>query len=173
MSTLAEMGTDTGLYKVVLLLHILTAIVGFGGVILNGVYAAEGKKRPGPGGMAIAEANFAVSVKWAEKFIYAVPVFGIMLVVMSDGAWAWGDTWIWTSLVLYVVALGLSHGILIPGARRINGLLGEMGQAGPPTGGPPPQVAQIEALGKRQGITSMVLDAALIVMLALMIWRPM
>ncbi|MCZ7534618.1 MAG: hypothetical protein M5T61_00880 [Acidimicrobiia bacterium] len=52
-------------------------------------------------------------------------------------------------------------------------VLAEMEQAGPPAGGPPPQVVQIEALGKKQGITSMVLDIALIAMLALMIWRPM
>lgn len=170
---LAEMGTNTGLYKVVLLLHILTAIIGFGGVILNGVYAAEGQKRPGPGGRAIAEANYVVSVKWAESFIYAVPVFGVLLVLMSDSTWEWEQTWIWASLLLYAISLGISHSILIPGARKINALLVEMEQAGPPTGGPPPQVAQIQALGKKQGMTSMVLDVALIAMLALMIWRPM
>ena len=173
MVVLAGMGPGTDIYRIVLLLHILTAIIGFGGVLLNGVYAAEGKKRPGPGGRAIAEANYAVSVGWAEKSIYAVPVFGILLVLMSDSAWEWEQTWIWTSLALYVVSLGLSHGVLIPGARQINVLLAEMEQAGPPVGGPPPQVAQIEALGKRQGMVSMVLDLALIAMLALMIWRPM
>lgn len=167
---LADTGVGSDLYNVVLLLHILAAIVGFGGVILNGLYAAEGQKRPGPGGLAIAEANYKVSVSVAEKFIYAVPLLGIALVLL--GEWSWGDTWVWLSLVVYVLALGLSHSMVIPNARRINGLLAEMVSAGPPAGGPPPQVAQIAALGKRIGAASMVLDLALVAILVLMIWKP-
>ena len=32
------MGINSGIYKLVLVLHILTAIVGFGAVLLNGIY---------------------------------------------------------------------------------------------------------------------------------------
>ena len=46
------------------------AIVGIGTVMLNGIYGAETKKRPGPGGLAIAQANYRVSMV-AENFIYA------------------------------------------------------------------------------------------------------
>src|SRR5687768_6681603 len=73
-------------YDVVLVLHILTVIVGFGTVALNGVRGADAKARPGPGGLAIGESSFRVS-NIAEKFIYAVPVLGIGLVFMSDDAW--------------------------------------------------------------------------------------
>lgn len=163
-------GVDSGLYKVVWVLHILTAIVGLGGVMLNGLYAAEAKKRPGPAGRAVSEANYAVAAI-AEYFIYAIAVFGILLVLLSDGGWEWGQTWIWLSLVLFAVSLGISHTVLIPGHRRINGLLAEMEQ-GPPAAGPPPQVAQIEALGKRQAAASMVMDLLLVTFLALMIWKP-
>ena len=62
------------------MLHILSAIVGLGAVMLNGIYAAQGQKRPGPPGRAISEANFAVS-QVAEKVIYLIPVFGILLVL--------------------------------------------------------------------------------------------
>ena len=53
--------------------------------MLNGLYAAQAQKRPGPAGRAVSEANFAVS-SIAEKVIYLVPVFGILLVLASDGA---------------------------------------------------------------------------------------
>ena len=46
-----------GTYDFFLLLHLVAVVVGFGGVLLNGLYGAEAKKRPGPGGLAIAEAN--------------------------------------------------------------------------------------------------------------------
>jgi hypothetical protein len=47
-----------------------------------------------------------------------------------------------------------------------------MEQVPPPAAGPPPQVAQIEALGTRMAGTSMILHLALVSILALMIWKP-
>jgi hypothetical protein len=161
----------SGLFKFLLVLHVLSAIVGIGGVLLNGFYAAESQKRPGPIGRAVSEANYAVT-GIAEKVIYLIPVFGILLVFASDGVFKFSMTFIWLSLLLFIIAIGLSHSILIPGHRKINGLLLEMEQGPPPAGGPPPQVAQIQTLGKKQASTAMVLDLILVVILVLMIWQP-
>jgi Predicted integral membrane protein (DUF2269) len=168
---LAFEGGFSGTFKVLLLLHILSAIVGIGGVLLNGLYAAQAQKRPGPPGRAISEANFAVSTV-AEKAIYLVPVFGILLVLASDGVYKFSNTFVWLSLVLFIAALGVSHSVLIPGHKKINALLLEMEQGPPPVGGPPPQVVQIQALGKRQAAAGMALNVVLTVILALMIWQP-
>jgi hypothetical protein len=168
---LAFGGMNSGIYKALLVLHILSAIVGFGGVMLNGLYAAQAQKRPGAPGRAVAEANLAVSTI-AEKVIYLVPIFGILLVVSSDKAIEFSDTWVWLSLALYIGALGASHSILFPGAKKINALLLEMEQGPPPAGGPPPQVAQIQTLGKRQAATGATLNVVLAVILILMIWKP-
>jgi hypothetical protein len=48
----------------------------------------------------------------AEYFIYAVFVFGVLLVVPSDDVWDFSDSWIVAAIVLYVIGLGLSHGLL-------------------------------------------------------------
>src|SRR5580765_4903235 len=138
-------------FKVLLVLHILSAIVGIGGVVLNGLYAAQAQKRQGPTGRAVSEANYAVT-SVAEKVIYLIPVFGILLVIAAPGDFIqFSDTFVWLSLVLFAIALGISHSVLIPGHKKINSLLLEMEQGPPPVGGPPPQVAQIQALGQRQG----------------------
>jgi hypothetical protein len=161
----------SGIFKVILVLHILSAIVGIGGVVLNGLYAAEARKRQGPTGRAVSEANYAVS-NIAEKVIYLVPVFGILLVLTSDDAFKFSTTFVWLSLLLFIAALGVAHSILIPGHKRINALLLEMEQGPPPVGGPPPQVAQIQVLGKRQAAAGMSLNIVLTVILVLMIWQP-
>ena len=161
----------SGLFKVFLVLHILSAVVGLGGVMLNGLYAAQGQKRPGPGGRAISEANFAVS-SIAEKVIYLIPVFGILLVLTSDSAFKFTNTFVWLALLLFIGALGVSHSILVPGHKKINALLLEMEQGPPPVGGPPPQVAQIQALGKRQAAAGGSLNVVVAVILILMIWQP-
>jgi uncharacterized membrane protein len=169
------MGITGTAYKIVLLLHILCAIVGFGTVLLNGLYGREAKRRPGPGGLAIAEANLFVSGV-AEYFIYAVFVLGLALVGMSDKAWKFSQTWIWLATVLYIVGIGVSHGVLFPNARRMKDLAKELVDAGPPPEGappgPPPQLAEMQRREKTLGAASGFLNIVLVAILVLMIWKP-
>ena len=51
-------------------------------------------------------------------------------------------------------------------------LMGEMVAAGPPQGGPPPQVAEMQALGKRVGAAGATLDVMVVVILVLMVFKP-
>src|SRR3954447_19207667 len=129
---------NSGLYKFFLVCHILVAIVGLGAVMLNGLYGAQAKKRPGPNGRAVAEANFAVTGV-AEYVIYLIPIFGILLVLTSDKVWKFSQTWVWLALLLYVIALGIAHGVLIPTSKKMQGLMLEMGQSSAPQGGAQPQ----------------------------------
>jgi hypothetical protein len=168
---LAFGGLNSGIFKLLLVLHILSAIVGLGAVMLNGLYAAQSQKRPGPAGRAVSEANFAVS-NVAEKVIYLIPVFGILLVLASDSAIKFSNTFVWLSLALFIGALGVSHSVLIPGHRKINALLLEMEQGPPAAAGPPPQLAQIQTLGKRQATAGASLNVVVAVILILMSWKP-
>lgn len=166
--------TSTG-YRIVLLLHILCAIVGFGAVILNGLYGREAKRRPGPGGLAITEANYTVS-SVGEYFIYAVFVFGFSLVLMSDKAWKFGQTWVWLAMTFYLVGIAVSHTLVWPNARKMKRLAAELVMAGPPPAGappgPPPQVAEMERTGQTLGVASTFLHLLLVAILVLMIWKP-
>ena len=80
------------------------------------------KKRRGPEALAIYEANYKVS-KVGEYFIYAVFVLGLALVGMSDKVWKFSQTWVWLAIVLYLIALGLSHGVLFPAVKRMGVLM--------------------------------------------------
>ncbi len=166
-------------YKIVLTLHILTVVVGIGAVMLNGIYGAQAKARKGPEGLAIVEANLKVSTI-AEYVIYAIPVFGIALVFMSDDVIEFDQTWIWLSIVLYIAAMGISHGVVFPSTKKMVTLMKELNAMGPPpsggpppgAGGPPPQVAQMEALGQRLAAGGMALNLITVVIIVLMVWKP-
>jgi len=162
-------------YKLVLVLHLLSVIIGLGAVFLNAIYGAQAKSRRGPEGLAIAQANLKVT-EIAQYFIYAIPVFGIALVFMSktDGIeiFKFDQTWIWLSLVLYIAALGLSHGLLLPAVKRMQVLMAELIAAGPPAGGPPPQAAEMEQLGKRIAPVGATLNVLVIVIVGLMVFKP-
>ncbi len=162
------MGIDSGIYKSLLVLHILSAVVGFGGVMLNGLYGNEAKKRGGAEGLAVAEANISVSSRVAEIAIYLVFVFGVLLVVTSDGGWSFGDLWVSLSMGLYVVALGLTHGVMHPTVKRMRNLMADM------VGGPPhaAHVAELEQRGKTAAVVGTVLNLMVVAILALMVWKP-
>lgn len=168
------MGVGTGLYNVLFLLHIATVIVGFGAVALNGLYGVEARERQGVGGLAILESTYRVS-EVALIFIYLVPVFGILLIIASDGVWGFDQLWVSLSFLLYLGGVGLSHALLRPNARRMQVLARELSEAGPPpegSTGPPPQVAELESRGRRVGVVSTILNLNLAVLLILMIWKP-
>ena len=169
---LAAVGSDA--YKIVLVLHILCAIVGFGAVFLNGIYGQQAGARKGKEGLAISEANHLVSTI-GEYFIYAVFLLGIALVLIGDDTWDFGDTWIWLAMLLYLCGIGISHGLLNPRVRKMLALQRELlASGGPPAegSGPPPQVAELEATGKKVGLYGAILNVLVIVVLVLMVFKP-
>ena len=168
------MGLASGMYKLLKLLHILVVIFGLGSVSLNALYGREARLRRGPGGLAITEANLFVT-EVATYIIYLIPVTGILLVMASDKVWSFSDVWVWLSLLLWVVGVGISHGVMKPTVKKMIATMKEMESAGPPAAGaqgPPPQVAVMEQLGARLGTFGPVLTVLLIVIVALMIWKP-
>jgi uncharacterized membrane protein len=168
---LAASGFSTG-YDIVKSLHILAAIIGFGAVFFNALYGFKAKEKRGPEAAFLAHTVYDVS-KIAEWFIYAVFILGFAALGMSDDRWKFGQTWVWLSVLLYLVGIGLSHAIVLPNARRINALMDELSVAGAPgAGGPPPQALELEERGKRQATVAMVLDLILVVIVFLMVMKP-
>jgi len=162
-------------YNLVLVLHILCAIVGFGAVFLNGVYGQQMKTRMQSGkiseAIGIFEANLFVS-RIGEYFIYAVFLLGLAVLGLSDSVFKFSQTWMWLSIVIYIVAIGLSHGVLMPAVRRMGLLMHEMAAGPPPVGGPPPQAAEMASIGQKLGVVGPILDLSMIAVLFLMVFKP-
>ncbi len=163
-------GLNSGIYKFLFVLHILSVIVGIGAVVLNGLYAAQTAKRKGPEGRAVSEANYWVS-SIAEYVIYTIPIWGILLVLTSDDAWEFSQFWIWGALLLFLIALGISHGVMFPSHKRVNELLAELERTAP-TGGAPPQVTELDRLNQKLAVGGMTLDVIVVIFVVLMIWKP-
>lgn len=165
--------SDTA-YDIVLVLHILCAIVGFGAVFLNGIYGQQAGARQGKEGLAIFQANKLVSTV-GEYFIYAVFLLGVLLVLLSDDVWKFDQAWIWLSIMIFLAALGVSHGLLRPRVNQMERLMTRLVNAGPPAegaGGPPPEAMELEQLGKTVGVIGTALNVALVIILVLMVTKP-
>lgn len=160
-------------YKLVFVLHLVTVIIGFGGVFIAGVLGAKAGARGGREGLAIAEVSLDVTEHWAEWFIYAAPVFGVILVFLSDDTWKFSQSWIGISILLYIVAVGMVHGLHLPNIRRMNALGAELA-ASPPAGagGPPPQVAELQDRAKKAALVGGLLNLTWVVIVFLMVYKP-
>ena len=167
------MGSDSGAYRVVLVLHLLAAIVGFGGMAVNGFYGAMAAARRGRDGAAVGEA-VDKGYKFVEWPVYAVPVLGIVLVLMSEDVFQFSQLWISLSFLLYIVAIGLLHGLHLPIVRRINALLKELaaGTGAEAGGGAPTQVAELDKLGAKAGMVGGVMNLITVVIVFLMVFKP-
>ena len=169
----------SGFYKFSLALHIVCAVLGFGAVALNGLYAQQIKVRLQTGkvseALAVHNANMKVS-QIGEYLIYAVFVLGFVVLAQAKvgghSVFEFSQTWVWLSVVLYLVAIGLVHAIMLPGSKRLRTLMEEMLAGPPPAGDAPPQVAELQAVGQRMGTVGAVLDVILVVIIFLMVWKP-
>ena len=149
------------LYTLFKILHIGVVVYGIGGVGLNGLYGAKAKAAGPNGGAAIGQANYDVSMV-AEKLIYAIPVTGIIMLLVNDGhGWEFSDTWVSVSFLLYIAALGISHAVVMPSHKRMNELMA----SGPPN-------AETEALEKKLAGGGMALNLLAVAIIVLMVWKP-
>ena len=167
---------NSGAFKVVLVLHLLSVVIGFGGITLIGFVGASSQQYPGPPGQAVFDTSQRLG-KVAEYFIYAVPVFGIALLFISttNGTHVyWFDqAWVSASLLIYILTLGFVHSLHLPNLKKMGELMAEMNAAPPsPGSGPPPQVAELEERGKRAGLYGGISNAAWVAVLILMVAKP-
>ena len=162
-------GNDDTIYGIVLFLHILAVIAGFGPTFVYPVYSAMAKKRPGPEGLAINQVTLDIAKRF-EYAIYAVPILGIILVILSnDGAeFGFGDPWISASMLLYLIALGVSLGLHMPNLRALVALQATIGPGGPTA----EQGQELEERGKKAGMFGGILHLTLAILLWLMIFKP-
>jgi uncharacterized membrane protein len=157
----------SGLFPWLLLIHVISAIAGFGPTFAFSVIGAMGGAEP-------QHANFAtrVSSRLTTRFVYPAAIvqlitgFGMILVAPLDltsrALW-----WLDIAIVLFVINLGYSYLVAHPRVERII----EMTSAPPPPGasGPPPALAEVVRSVQRGGIF---MTSVLVVIIFLMVVKP-
>ncbi len=157
------MGVDSDLYQLVLVLHILAVIIGFGGTFIASFYGAASAKRPGVEGLAVAETTMQVTSLAPTMAVYTVPILGILLILLSDDTWQFSDTWISLSFLLYAAILVLALTVQVPNIRRMIEL--RRGDEGV-------QATEVERRAKTAGVVGGILNLLWVAVLFLMVFKP-
>jgi uncharacterized membrane protein len=113
-------------YDLVLLAHVLSALVGFGAVVVAGGFALV-LSRSGSGTEAV-QRYYRPGVNWAGRVLFLVPVLGVALVLMSGGDYSFADGWISAGLALWAVAAIGAEMALWPAERQLQVAVSEGAQ---------------------------------------------
>jgi uncharacterized membrane protein len=104
-------------YDVVLLAHVLSVLIGLGAVVASGAYAVV-LRRSGPGSESVRR-YYRPGVNWGGRVLVLVPLFGVALVLMSQGDWSFSDGWITIGLAAWVAVAMVAEMVLWPTERRL------------------------------------------------------
>ncbi len=113
------MGTG---FKILVMVHVVCVVAGFGALAYNGLYLSLAQRRPQGGTGAVLEVNKMVS-GLAEALVYAAILFGIAAVGASHKRFGFGDAWVSAALAVAVVDIGILHGWIRPNQRRYTDLV--------------------------------------------------
>lgn len=143
---------DSGIYNVLLLLHLVAVVVafapGFVWPVLTGGLRRAGKSLGPEAHQVGAESTLRVQ----GPALVLAGVFGIGLIGLSDSTWEFSQTWISIAFVLWFLAIAVVFGLLLPTYRKV--------------------AAGNTAAEERVAMFHGMLHVVLVLMLIDMIWKP-
>ncbi len=152
------------MYELWLFLHVLGAIVAFGFGFYSPIYGMAMRREPEHFNWFL-RASARVSRGILIPVAISMAVTGTLLVGSTGGMRRFEELWLMVSLVLYVIALG----IVLLGQRPISSRVIALTATPPAPAGAP---AELPALVRKLQIYGMVVLALVIVIVALMVWKP-
>jgi uncharacterized membrane protein len=152
MTVLAFGGTNSGIYKVFFLLHIIAIVAAFAPAFAHPILERQSRAMA-PG----ARQQLLGFLATNSKLIYgpaliAAGAFGILLIVVSDEAWEFSQGWVSFAFLVWIAMNGVLHALLLPAERKL--------------------ADGDEASRSRADLGGQIITVLFIVMLWLMIWKP-
>lgn len=162
------MGTG---FKVLVVLHVLCVIGGFGAVAYNGLYMSLAQQRPEGGTSAVLDVNRLVS-GMAEILIYAALLFGIGAVGASHSDIKFSDAWVSAALGVYFALIGVMHGWIRPNQRRHLEVVRRLETPSPATATRQGDAILLKSLERKVGFGWAAFNILVIGAIYLMIFQP-
>lgn len=120
-------------YDLLVVLHVLSAVVGFGAVGVTGTYAARARSTREPRRDARLGRYFTPGTNWAERVLLLTPVLGAIVLVSGDRGAA-SQPWPWIGLGCWAAAAGIATAWSWPAERKVQSFFAT--ERGPDDPGP-------------------------------------
>jgi hypothetical protein len=155
-------------FDIVLLLHVGCVVVG---LVTTAAAAATARRLRRLLGSPLPlpeplQRYFRPGANWAGRTVYGIPVFGFVLLAMSNGAYALGQGWVLGGLALFAAVALVGEGALWPAEQRLQAALAP---------GAPASAASRESVDREATAMSRAAAAVLVLLVAgtvLMVAQP-
>jgi hypothetical protein len=159
-------------YELLVLLHIICAVGGPGALAYR-AFVLDLARRQGGAAAAGALGAFAQVSQVGEILLYGTPVFGAAAIVASGHCSQFERPWAYLALALFVLMVGLLHGLVRPAERGYRTALAELAATAPmKPPARPPQLEQLEGFQRRVGLGIGLFNLCLLGSLYLMVFKP-
>ena len=153
---------NSGWYQAVLVVHLVAAVVGFGGSALGSVMLRRAWTADGLDAAAAVRRSFEfASNRLTDVAAYLAGIAGIAAVLIDD-RWDFRQGWVTVAFVLYFAWLGIAHGAQRPTGAK----LAEAMEAGPE------RSAEAQRLRKRAELWSTASNLVIVAAIAVMVAKP-
>jgi hypothetical protein len=109
-------------YAVIVVLHVLVGVIGFGALGLTGSYARLAAKNPNPYASEVLRRYFRPGNNLGARMIYLVPVFGLIALAFSGDT---GKLYPYIGLGIWTAALGVATSTMWPNEIKIQRLMAD------------------------------------------------
>ncbi|MCY3584527.1 MAG: DUF2269 family protein [Acidimicrobiales bacterium] len=152
---------NSGWYQTVLVVHLVCAVVGFGGSALGTVMLRRAWADGPDAAAAVRRAFEFASNRLTDMAAYLAGIAGVVAVLVDD-RWTFRQGWVTTAFILYFVWLGIAHGALRPTSAK----LADAMDAGPE------RSDDAERLRGRAELWSMASNLVIVAAVAVMVTKP-
>ena len=157
---LIAVSISSGWYQTVLVVHLVGAVVGFGGSALGTVMLRRAWA-DGPDATAAVRRTYEfASNRLTDVAAYLAGIAGFVLVLI--GPWNFRQGWVTIGFVLYFAWAGINHGALRPTGAKLADAL----DAGPDLS------SDAQRLRKRAELWSMASNLVIVAAIAVMVTKP-
>jgi hypothetical protein len=162
--------TAGDVFGVLVAAHVICAVVGFGALLLSGIYGFSNRRPAGPEAIEEARRYFR-SPGRIELLVLPVPFLGLAALLVQPHGRGPGQLWDLAASAIWLVAAVVLFGVVRPAERSIRAAL-RLGAATPASGEGDIDLARLGESARRLGWAGLTTDMAFFLALVLMIFQP-
>lgn len=152
---------NSGWYQAVLVVHLVGAVVGFGGSALGTVMLRRAWSEGTDAAGAVRRSFEFASNRLTDMAAYLAGIAGVVAVLVDD-RWNFRQGWVTTAFILYFAWAGIAHGALRPTSAK----LAEALEAGDD------RADDAQRLRRRAEMWAMASNLVIVAAIAVMVTKP-
>lgn len=155
------MGVNSGFYIALLVVHIAATVALFGPSLLFPSIMRKALELRGSNGASLVKTMLVANGPMAVGALVVLILAGVGLVIVSDGAWEFGDRWISAGFTIALALLGVGWLLVQPAIKKLESALANNESD-----------EKLNTLKAQISMSTGLIHLGMVVAIVLMVWKP-